>query len=76
MLLPLPDDGNAVFEKTYDNGYVQNNYHVQEILCLLWNPEVHHHVHYSPPLVAILSQTNAVHILTHFLQDIIHTINA
>jgi hypothetical protein len=36
----------------------------QEILCLLWNPKVHHCVQKSSPLDTILSQVNHLHALT------------
>jgi hypothetical protein len=48
----------------------------QEILCILWNPNVHHRIHNSQPTVHILRQLDPVHTPTsHFLKiylNIIH----
>jgi hypothetical protein len=41
----------------------------QEILCILWSPKIHYHVHKSLPPVPIFSQTNPIPVLPfHFLK--------
>jgi hypothetical protein len=42
----------------------------EKILCILWNPAVHHNVHSSPPPVLILSQMSRVHVLSSYLLKI------
>jgi hypothetical protein len=42
----------------------------QEIPSILWNPNAHHRVHKSPPLVPILSQIDLVHTITFYLSKI------
>jgi hypothetical protein len=46
----------------------------QEILCLLWNPNIHFGVHKSPPLVPILSQMNTVHIFPSYFPKVHYNI--
>jgi hypothetical protein len=40
---------------------------IQELPSNLWNPNVHHHVQKSPPLVPILRHINPVHVTQRFI---------
>jgi hypothetical protein len=42
----------------------------QELSSILWDPQVHYHVHKIPPLVLILSQIHAVHATPSYLPKI------
>jgi hypothetical protein len=42
----------------------------QEILCLLWNPKVHYHVHMSLPLVPVLWQMHPIHTFPPYIPKI------
>jgi hypothetical protein len=43
---------------------------IQELPSILWNPNVHSHVHKSPPLFHFLSQINPLHIIPSYLSKI------
>jgi hypothetical protein len=42
----------------------------QALRSILWNPEVHHRVHKSPPPVPILSQIDPIHTIPTYLSKI------
>jgi hypothetical protein len=50
---------------------------IQELLTILWNPEVYYRVHKSPPLVPMLSHISLVHTTPPYIYkihfNIIHT---
>jgi hypothetical protein len=43
----------------------------QELLSILWNPEVQYRVHKSPPLVPIVSHMNPTHTIPSYLRSIL-----
>ena len=46
-----------------------------KFLLILWNPKVHYHTHKHPPPVAILGQTDPLHVFTsHFLKILFNII--
>jgi hypothetical protein len=42
----------------------------QEIPIILWNPNVHYHIHNNPSLVPILSEINSIHVLPSYFFNI------
>jgi hypothetical protein len=42
----------------------------RELPSILWNPEVHHRIHISPPTVPILSQIDPIHTIPSYLSKI------
>jgi hypothetical protein len=43
--------------------------HIQDVLHLLWNTKVHHHVHKKSPLDLTLSKMNSVHALPLYISN-------
>jgi hypothetical protein len=42
----------------------------RELPSILWNPEIHHRIHISPPSVPILSQIDPIHTIPSYLSKI------
>ena len=59
---PSPNTTNCIQQRP---SWEANRYSAIQIPSILWNPNVHHQVHKSPPLVPILSKIDPIHTPHH-----------